>query len=99
MTPEDHDAVRDDARDDVLGKLLAFARTELAPGAAPGGIGPATPLHASGILKSLETARLLAYLRQEFGVRVPPSGLARKNFENLERVTDLVLGLLAEGRR
>lgn len=85
----------DDDRESVLRRLIAFVGTELIPEQKAAGFGPATSLVESGLLKSLETARLLAYLHSEFGVRVPPAGLARRNFENLERVTDLVVSLRA----
>ncbi|GGS05720.1 hypothetical protein GCM10010269_50790 [Streptomyces humidus] len=87
--------VDDDDRDAVLHKLIAFVRGELLPEPEADGFGPDTSLVESGILKSLETARLLAFLHREFGVRVPPAGLARRNFENLGRVADLVVSLRA----
>lgn len=85
----------DDDRESVLRRLIAFVGTELIPDPEGAPVGPATPLVESGLLKSLETARLLAFLNSEFGVRVPPTEMSRRNFENLERVTDLVVSLRA----
>jgi acyl carrier protein len=82
-----------DERAEVLDKLTTYARTVL-PSAQDGGeLGPATPLLTSGLLNSLETARLLSYVEREFGVRIPPGGLVRRNFENLQTITDLVTSL------
>ncbi|MER7917783.1 MULTISPECIES: acyl carrier protein [unclassified Streptomyces] len=88
----------DNDRESVLRRLIAFVGTELIPDRGIA-VEPATPLVASGLLKSLETARLLAFLHSEFGVRVPPTEMSRRNFENLERVTDLVVSLRAAASR
>lgn len=82
-----------DERAEVLDKLTAYARTVLPAKEGAAELGPATPLLTSGLLNSLETARLLSYMEREFGVRVPPGGLVRRNFENLQTITDLVTSL------
>jgi acyl carrier protein len=77
-------------RDDVLTTLTRYLRDRLSADLAP-----TTPLVSSGLLKSLETARLLAFIQREYGVRIPATHLARRNFEDLDTVTDLVVSLVA----
>lgn len=48
------------------------------------------------MLNSLETARLLGYIRDEFDVRVPPAKVTAHYFRNLDSITDLVSELRAD---
>jgi acyl carrier protein len=54
-----------------------------------------TPLLEWGILNSVGTTRLVAYIRQQFGVRVPPGQMVRQNFQNIDCIANLV-GSLSE---
>jgi len=49
-----------------------------------------TPLLELGVLNSIETARLVAYIRETFGVRLPPTALTAGNFRNLETIAGVV---------
>lgn len=49
-----------------------------------------TPLLEWGILNSVGTTRLVAYIRNEFGVRVPPGQMVRHNFQNINCIANLV---------
>jgi len=69
----------------VLDKLTAYAKTRLSPH-----ILPSTPLLGSGLLKSVELARLLAFVHTEFGVRIPVARLVRGGFETLETIASFV---------
>jgi acyl carrier protein len=79
----------------VLDVITEYVRTALFSEPDAGPLDPSTPLVESGLLSSLQTARLLSFLEREFGVRVPPTDLVRRNFENLQRITDLVVSLRA----
>lgn len=50
-----------------------------------------TPLLELGVLNSVETARLVAYVRKTFGVRLPPASLTASNFRDLETIAGLVV--------
>jgi acyl carrier protein len=78
--------------ENVLDEITDYVKTAL-PDA--GELTPVTPLVESGLLNSLQTARLLSFLERRFGVRVPPAQLVRRNFENLQAVADLVVSLRA----
>jgi acyl carrier protein len=75
--------------ENVLERLTGYARATLSDD-----IGPTTPLVSSGLLKSVETARLLAFVNSEFGVRVPLAKLGRDNFETLETIAGVVQSLV-----
>ena len=78
-----------DERTRVLDRLSEYARTVLPMEA----VDQNTPLVSSGLLKSLETARLIAFVQEEFAVWLPPTELNRHNFETLGRIADLVTSL------
>ncbi|WP_394844946.1 acyl carrier protein [Pendulispora brunnea] len=76
-------------------RILAFVRDELATTTEREGLTATTPLLEAGILDSLRTARLIAWLRDDLKVRVPPLAMTGKNFHNIDRITDLVASLRA----
>ncbi|MEU4428967.1 acyl carrier protein [Actinoplanes sp. NPDC024001] len=51
-----------------------------------------TPLLELGVLNSIETARLVAYIRATFGVRLSPATMTATNFRDLETIAGLVAG-------
>jgi acyl carrier protein len=53
-----------------------------------------TPLLELGVLNSVETARLVAYIRETFGVRLPPASMTAGNFRDLKAIAGLVAGQL-----
>lgn len=54
---------------------------------------PETPLLEWGVLNSMNTAKLLTYMREELGIFVPPTRLTGKYFKNLNAITDLAYSL------
>ncbi|MFI6468605.1 acyl carrier protein [Streptomyces sp. NPDC050528] len=60
-----------------------------------------TPLLELGVLNSLETSRLVAYIRETFGVRLGPTSMTAGNFRDLATIAGLVVrhqpGPAAEG--
>ncbi|MFY1625627.1 acyl carrier protein [Micromonospora sp. WMMD723] len=52
-----------------------------------------TPLLEWGVLNSLNLVRLLAYIRDGFGVAVPPALITGQHFRNLRAIADLVYDL------
>jgi acyl carrier protein len=82
-----------DEREQLLGKLSAYTERELLDGKELEEFTTTTPLLEWGLLNSIETARLVAYIREEFGVRVPPTEMVGRNFQNLESIADMVRSL------
>lgn len=52
-----------------------------------------TPLLELGILNSISTTRLVGFVREQFGVDVPPEELAGRNFKDLDSISQLVTRL------
>jgi acyl carrier protein len=50
-----------------------------------------TPLLEFGVLNSIETARLVTYIRETFGVRLPPAAMTAGNFRTLDTIAGLVV--------
>nr|AFP87532.1 proline carrier protein [Streptomyces sp. CNQ-418] len=57
---------------------------------------PNTPLLEWGILNSMNTAKLLTYIREELNVDVPPTHITGSYFKSLDTITDLVLSIRSE---
>lgn len=76
----------------VLASLTRFIEDEvlLQSGTT---IEPVTPLLEWGILTSLSTMRVVAFIRDRFGVFVPPERIVGANFVNLNALTRMVLAL------
>jgi hypothetical protein len=83
--------------DEILHKITQYVSANLLEGTeSPAELSGGTPLLQLGILNSRNTGRLLAYIREEFGVNVPPTRITGKQFADLDSITALVAGLIAE---
>lgn len=85
-----------DDREEVLRRVTDYVRLELLGGSDSGGgleLSPDSPLLEWGVLNSMNTARLIAFLREEMEVDVPPVHITGRNFQDLNSVTDLVVSL------
>ncbi|OXM58506.1 hypothetical protein CFP71_02910 [Amycolatopsis thailandensis] len=78
---------------ELQARILAFVHDELANEAERALVTASAPLLEIGVLDSLRTTRLIAWLREEFGVRVPPLAMTGKNFRDVGSITTLVLDL------
>ena len=61
--------------------------------ASVGSIEPDAPMLEWGVLNSLSTTRLVGFIRDQFGIDVPPEALVGTNFKDLNSITALVVGL------
>jgi clorobiocin biosynthesis protein CloN5 len=82
---------------DVFDRLAGFIRRELLGDddgtAGADDLDATTPLLQTGILNSMNTARLLTFIRAEFGLTVSPMYITGTHFKDLGAVTALVLQL------
>jgi acyl carrier protein len=81
--------------EDVLDILKTFIENDVLQQSGTV-IEPTTPLLEWGILTSLTTMRVVAFIRQRFEVFVPPERIVGANFANLNALTRMVLELRAE---
>ena len=56
-----------------------------------------TPLIENGIIDSLGVMKLVAYLEEEFGIRISPDDLIPENFETVALIAKLVKSQSAKG--
>lgn len=83
-------------QDEVIATIADYVRRELLgdlDGDEAAELTPSTPLLRSGILNSHTTARLLAFILEEFGISVPPADITGRNFKDLQSIAALVTAL------
>jgi peptidyl carrier protein len=88
--------VTDLDRATLLEQLLHYVKYELEIGEVAEQITADSPLLEWGVLDSVRTARLLAHIRSEHGLRVPPRYMTAEHFRTVGTITDLILSLRAE---
>lgn len=86
------------ATEDVYQRLAGFVQTHLLDGDA-GDLDATTPLLELGILTSMNTVRLIGFIRDELGVTVPPIYMSGKHFKDLRAITSLVVELSSPAER
>lgn len=79
--------------DQTLEKIHGFLRDHLLDADSGIQLDERAPLLDWGVLNSMNTARLLTFIREELGVQVPPAMITGKHFRDLRTITDLVLSL------
>jgi acyl carrier protein len=75
----------------VLGVLTRYVSERLLGEGNASDLTDRTPLLELGVLNSLETSRLVAYIRETFGVRLPPTAMTASNFRDLATIAGLVV--------
>lgn len=80
-------------RAELLGQLLRYVNDELDVGELGGKITADSPLLEWGVLDSIRTARLLAQIRSEYGLRIPPRDMTGENFRTVQAIADLIAAL------
>ena len=74
--------------------IVRFIRDELADGAAVDPIDPDENLFASGLVDSVGIVRLIAHLKEQLGVSVPPTDLIPENFRTVRVMATYMQGLV-----
>lgn len=80
----------------VLEILTKYVSTDLLGEENAADLTADTPLLELGVLNSVETARLVAYIREAFGVRLPPAAMTAGNFRDLKAIATLVAAQLPQ---
>jgi acyl carrier protein len=86
-----------ESRGSLVKELTQYIQDHLLDGDRSAGLTTETPLLEWGILNSIDTARLVGYIRERFGVRVPPAQIVQRHFKNIECIADLVASLSEAG--
>jgi acyl carrier protein len=77
----------------VRHELETYIRAEFLDGDPSADLTATSPLLDWGVLNSMNTARLIAFAGERFGVPVPPQEVTPRNFRDLESITRLILAL------
>jgi acyl carrier protein len=75
---------------DIDSTVKSFIMSEFLPGEDPAQLTSTTPLISTGILDSLATLKLVAFLEQQFSVVIEAHEADSENLETLERISSLV---------
>jgi acyl carrier protein len=82
-------------RDQVRDRTADYIRREFL-GDNEMSLEPDTPMLQWGILNSMNTARLLTFIREELGITVPPTHITGTHFQTLNTIADLIYSLHSE---
>jgi clorobiocin biosynthesis protein CloN5 len=77
-------------QEDVSAQLLSFIRESFLSGDPEGELDADTPLLEFGILNSLNTATLIAHIRDEFAVVVPLADVTAATFKSVGTLSEMV---------
>lgn len=80
---------------DVRSSLLTFIRDRFLAGDPAGEFNENTPLLATGILDSLNTAVLMSFIRDELGVTVPYDQITPTSFGCVSSIVSMICTLTA----
>ena len=75
---------------EIQDKVKAFVLREFLDGEDPEALGPDTRLFTTGILDSIATLKLVAFLEKEFGISVEAHEADAQNLDTLDAITRLV---------
>lgn len=76
--------------DTIQATVKTYILEQFLRDANPDDLTPATPLIAGGILDSLATVRLAAFLEEHFGIQLEAYDVNEENLGSLERIASLV---------
>ena len=76
------DAIRETVR--------SFLLEEFLPGEDPAELGDSTPLITGGILDSIATVKLVAFLEKEYGVEFQAHEMSADHLDTIASIADLV---------
>jgi len=80
--------------DEIKTKVKGFILNEFLPGENPENLTDTTELISGGILDSLATLKLVAFLEETYGISIGPDELTPDNLNSLP----LIVGLVQEKR-
>jgi acyl carrier protein len=84
------------SQSDVIHHLKEWVSKELLEGQDIG-LDETTPLLEWGVINSIEIARLVSHIEDEWGISVPEEMVVLGNFENLQAIASLITKLSGGG--
>ncbi|BCJ72020.1 acyl carrier protein [Catellatospora bangladeshensis] len=80
--------------DEIQARVTSFIVDHLLGSESAGELDADSPLLEWGVLNSMNTARLLTFIREELHVSVPPTAITGRHFRSINTITSLVRSLL-----
>lgn len=80
---------------EISERLLGFIRDTILSGDPHSELDETTPLLEWGVLDSLNTARLIAFIRQDLGTEVPLAKITASTFKNVNSIASMLVGVTA----
>ncbi len=75
---------------DITGAVKEFIMREFLPGESPDNLRESTELITGGILDSLATLKLVAFLEESYGIQVKPHELDPENLNTIADISSFV---------
>lgn len=86
-------------RDEIASRIEAFVRTQFAVAPTDPAFNRTASLFELGYIDSVGVVELLAFLHDQFGVRVPDAALLSEDFQTLDGIAGVVHTLRENGGR
>jgi acyl carrier protein len=74
----------------IQDKVKTFVLREFLDGEDPAALGPTTKLVSTGIIDSIATLKLVAFLEKEFGISIEAHEADAQNLDTLDDIARLV---------
>lgn len=75
---------------DIRGTIKEYILEEFLPGEDPDRLDETTELVTSGVLDSLATMKLVAFLEERFGIRIAPHETDAEHLNTISSMSELV---------
>ena len=76
--------------DQITKQITEFIKTTFLAGDPQNELRDTTPLLEWGVLNSLNTVRLVTFIRTELGVKLPPLEITGGNFKDVASITNTI---------
>ena len=83
---------------DIKAAIKQYILDEFLPGENPDSLDDSTPLITGGVLDSIATVRLIAFIEERFGVQVDPHEMNADYLNFLPDIAALVASHLADNK-
>jgi acyl carrier protein len=79
------------SKEEVQDRVREYILKEFLPGERPENLADTTELITAGILDSLATLKLVAFLEESYGIKVEPHELVADNLNSVAQIADFVV--------
>lgn len=83
--------------EDIKADIKRYILTEFLPEESPDSLGDTTPLITGGVLDSIATVKLVAFLEERYGVQIEPHEMNPDYLDFLPDIASLVATKQANG--